>query len=669
MTRTDIASIDVLKDASATAIYGSRAAYGVVIINTKSGIMGEPRISVGVSAGFSNRLRKTKVLDANEYIQAIPYYGANPTFDHGQSVDAQDELFQNGWQQHYSLSVSGGNEGAKYRVSGNYLNQNGFVRKSGYLKYGMDLSSQFKFLKSKKLGMDIGLIANQSVQDASFPEGGSNPVIYAALTWNPTLQLRNDDGSIFFQPNSPVSPLAVTEYWRTNSKLTTVLASISPSFKFTDWLEYKFLYSIYYGTGQSRNSANQLVSNGQGNAGINSNDQTTQQFTNTLNFHKDLSSKLNLTALLGYEYMNFEMKGYTLAGNGPGQGFGDYGLDYTNYLQYSSTANRRIGSYSDPSTELQSFFGRAILNYQDKYMLTTTFRADGSSKFGANHKYGYFPSLAAAWVISKEKFFKSDFMNLLKLRAGWGITGNQEFPSGSAQARYSFYPNGQIVLANNPNPDLQWQSDQQLNFGVDVSLLEGRFNITADYFRKITTHLIYPAVPIQPSPPLGGTRWINLDGKIRNSGLEILLSGVVIKEKNFNWDISVNASFLENNVSDMPYTIETGWLQGGGVSGASAEVIKNGLPLQAFYTRKYLGMDKNTGTAIYEDNGNSFFYVGSPLPRVLAGFSTNLSYRHFGLFLNMYGTFGQKIFNNNFLNVVNVSSIQVGGNIVAIFVS
>ena len=195
---------------------------------------------------------------------------------------------------------------------------------------------------------------------------------------------------------------------------------------------------------------------------------------------------------------------------------------------------------------------------------------------------------------------------------------------------------------------MQWQSDQQLNFGVDVSLLEGRFNITADYFRKITTHLIYPAVPIQPSPPLGGTRWINLDGKIRNSGLEILLSGVVIKEKNFNWDISVNASFLENNVSDMPYTIETGWLQGGGVSGASAEVIKNGLPLQAFYTRKYLGMDKNTGTAIYEDNGNSFFYVGSPLPRVLAGFSTNLSYRHFGLFLNMYGTFGQKIFNNNF---------------------
>src|SRR6185436_756387 len=141
----------------------------------------------------------------------------------------------------------------------------------------------------------------------------------------------------------------------------------------------------------------------------------------------------------------------------------NYGLDYTNYVQYSDVTGRSIFSSVDPKTELQSFFGRTIFNYKDKYLLTATFRADGSSKFGENNKYGYFPSFATAWNIYKERFFKLRFVNSLKVRAGWGKTGNQEFPSGSAQARYSFQNNGVIIQVNSPNPDLKWQSDKQYN--------------------------------------------------------------------------------------------------------------------------------------------------------------------------------------------------------------
>ena len=175
-------------------------------------------------------------------------------------------------------------------------------------------------------------------------------------------------------------------------------------------------------------------------------------------------------------------------------GFGNYGLDYTNYIQYSSASNRGISSFVDPITELQSFFGRTIFNYNDKYLLTATFRADGSTKFGENNKYGYFPSFAAAWNISKEKFFKLNFVNSLKIRAGWGKTGNQEFPSGSAQARYSFQDNGSISQVNNPNPDLKWQSDKQYNIGVDFSIFNSRISATVDYFNKTTTNLLFPGV-------------------------------------------------------------------------------------------------------------------------------------------------------------------------------
>ncbi|WP_276501247.1 SusC/RagA family TonB-linked outer membrane protein [Terrimonas pollutisoli] len=662
---SDIASIDVLKDASATAIYGSRAAYGVIIINTKKGQTGSTKLDVAISAGVSSVLKKIRVLNAAEYRDAIIYYGVDPSFNKGADVDAMDEILRNGLQQNYSIAGSGGNENGKYRFSVGFLNQDGIVINTGFKKYSADISTNLKLLTSKKLGLDFHLNSSQYFQNVSALNlnTGYDGIIAKALTWNPTDSLKNADGSVKIVPGGSVNPLVLSKFERDNLKVTTLLGSISPYYKFSDWLEYKLLVSINYSSGISRSSVNQALNvypffPGTGLATIKQSELTTEQITNTLDFNKEIFEDLHLNAVAGYEFMKFINKGFGLSGNGAQPaGFGNYGLDYTNYVQFSDVNGRSISSFIDPSSELRSFFGRTIFNYKDKYLLTATFRADGSSKFGSNNKYGYFPSFAFAWNISKEKFFKIDLINSLKMRGGWGKTGNQEFPPGSSQALYAFQNNGNIIQINNPNPDLKWQSDRQYNIGIDFSIFNNRITGTMDYFSKTTTNLLFPSPPIQPAPPSSTVRWINLDGEIINKGFEVLINASVIRKEKFTWNLAVNATFLKNNVSGLPTSVYTG-----DVSGVPVEIIQNGLPMGAFYTRNFLGLDKSTGFSIYEDNGNTFYYVGDPNPKTLLGISSTFRYKKFSLIANMNGSFGHDIYNATLMNFLNVGGIK-GGNI------
>jgi len=419
------------------------------------------------------------------------------------------------------------------------------------------------------------------------------------------------------------------------------------------------LLSINYSSGISRSSTEQVLGVYQsfsptGYASIANNELITQQITHTLNFNKDIFPNLNLNAVAGYEYMKFTSQGFNLSANGAGNGFGNYGIDYTNYIQYSDQGSRNIASYLDPISELESFFGRMIFNYKDKYLLTATFRADGSSKFGANNKYGYFPSFAAAWNINKENFFNLSFVNSLRVRIGWGKTGNQEFPAGSSQTLYSFQNTGGLSQINNANPDLKWQSDRQYNVGIDFSLFDNRISGTLDYFNKTTTDLLFPRPPIQPAPPNSTIQWINLDGQVTNKGLEVLINGSIIRQKNFSWDLSVNASFLRNDVSGLTVPLYTGDV-GGNVA---VEIIQNGHPMNAFYTRKFLGIDKSTGHSVYENDGNTFYYLGDPNPKTLLGISSTLRYKKLSLIANMYGAFGQQIFNSDLYRFLQVYGIM-----------
>jgi iron complex outermembrane receptor protein len=612
-------------------------------------------------------LRNIDVLNAGEYREAIRYYDVSPNGDKGSDVDAMDEILQNGYVQQYALSVQGGGENTQYRISGNLLNQDGIVIHTGLKKYGMDLSSRTRFSKIKQLSLNIGLNANQYIQDYLPAISGSSGVTSTALNWNPTSPLRNPDGSLNFSNGIAGNPLATAELTKNSLKVTTVLASIAPSFRITRWLEYKLLLSVNYSTGTSRSSVNQALLypfDPRGTATVGNNELLTKQVSNTLNARKSFGNGFGVDGLFGYDYMSFSYKGFSATGTGAqGIGFGNFGLDYTNYIQYSGTIDRSIASFADPVSELQSFFARAGLNYKEKYLLTATIRADGSTKFGDNRKYGVFPSLAASWLISEENFFSSKTIQLLKMRAGWGITGNQEFPAGSSQAKYSFRDNGTIIQVNAPNPDLQWQQDQQINLGIDFRLWNGRFYGSIDYFSKKTTRLLFPSPPIQPSPPSAVLRWINLDGTIANKGLELGLNGMFVEQENFSLDLNFNATFQSNKVSGIPSAIPTGYLAGSGVSGISVQVIQDGLPMNSFFTRKFNGIDPATGLSTYEDEGNTFYVGGNPNPSTLLGFGASMHFRDFSASINFYGAFGQDIFFNTLLNVLSVNNMATQKNI------
>lgn len=670
---SDIASIDILKDASATAIYGSRAAYGVVLITTKKGKSGETKIDFSTSFGFAKIMKRIEVLDASQFRQALTYYGLSAANDKGANVNALDAVLQTASVQNYNVAISGGNENGRYRLSFGVLDQQGIIRKTGIKKYTANFSANLKFLESKKLGMDINIIPSHYIENIapiSNDAGAGGSLIGMALQWNPTQALKVGDSIVNVGGNSVFNPLGISEAVNDRSKVTTILASIAPYYKLTSWLEYKFLYSINYGAGIRRSSLNQNINlnatnqfTGVGYASIAESELITSQITQTLSVDKKISKDLNLNAVLGFEYLKFSNKGSSVNAKGPSGGFGAYGLDYTNYIQYSDPSSRNISSYIDPTSELQSYFARAAFNYKDKYLVTGTFRADGSTKFGDNNKYGYFPSFAAAWNVTKEDFFQVKFINSLKIRAGWGKTGNQEFPSGSAQARYSFQNNGGLGQVNNPNPDLKWQSDRQFNVGFDATVLKNKVNITMDYFNKQTTDLLYPTFPIQPAPPGSVVTWKNLPGEISNKGIEIAINASIVEKKNFSWNLGVNSTFITNTVSGLLAPISTGALNGQGITGTTVEVIQNGLPINAFFTRQFLGLDKTTGLAIYTDDGNTNFYAGNPNPKTLLGISTTVRYKKLSLTANMNGAFGQKLYNNTLNNVINVGSINRGRNI------
>jgi TonB-linked SusC/RagA family outer membrane protein len=668
----DIASMDILKDASATAIYGSRAAYGVIIITTKKGQAGQPRIDFNTSVGFSSIMKRIEVLSADQFRSALTYYGVSASNDKGANVDAMDAILQKGLQQNYNVAVSGGNENGRYRLSVGYLDQEGIIRKSDFRKFSAAFTASFKFLDSKKLGIDFSVIPSQYTQHLVpiVNDAGANGNLIAnALQWNPTEALwkANDSLNIKYGTNV-LNPVAMSEAYDDVSRVTTVLASVSPYFKFTNWLEYRMLYSINYSTGNRRASIKQYINlndiNNIGWATIANNELITQQLTHTLNFNHSLTDKLGLKGLLGYEYMKFDNKGSNVAAFGPpGGGFGNYGLDYTNYIQYSNSSNRTITSFADPISELQSFFARAELNYNDRFLVTATIRRDGSSKFGENNKYGNFPSFAAAWNISKEGFFPSGFVSNLKVRAGWGKTGNQEFPAGSAQAKYSFSSNGGLGQVNNPNEDLKWQADRQYNIGLDFGLFKSKLTGTIDYFNKRTEDLLFPSAPIQPAPPGSVVRWVNLPGNIDNKGVEVQLNANIIARPDLTWDFGVNATFIKNTVDGLPAPIATGALHGQGISGTTVQVIRSGLPINAFFTREFVELDKASGQAVYTDNGSTFYFVGDPNPSTLLGITTSLNYKKFNVTINMNGAFGQDIYNNTLNNVINVGSINGGRNI------
>ncbi|MFZ4261151.1 SusC/RagA family TonB-linked outer membrane protein [Sphingobacterium sp. HJSM2_6] len=668
---SDIASMDILKDASATAIYGSRGANGVIIISTKKGSTGAPIVQVGASAGISGMRAYPQILDANQFREALNYYTPNEASDSdfGSDVNAFKEITRQAVTQNYYADVSGGADYGKYRLSGGYLNQHGIITGSQLKKYTGNFTGNFNFLENKRLGLDFSLFftqLNNQYAPINAMVGSEGNVISQALLWNPTRPIRDDQGNPTFVSTTTRNPLTSIEAFKDRATTNTMVFNISPYYKITDDLEYRFIYSAMrqlgnregmYRSGLIDPSA---INNEQ--AFISNNGETNLQMTHTLSYNKQVNEDWSVNALAGYEYLDYNYQNNITFGGG----FRYLGLDYFDYLQYSTVSTRDISSYKSPTNQLQSVFLRAGFNYQNKYLLTTTLRRDGSTKFGSNNKYATFPSLALAWNIHEESFLHgNELFDQLKLRLGWGKTGNQEFPSGASLNRLVFGSQS-ISQANYGNDDLKWETSSTINLGLDFAFLQNRIFGSIDYFNKKTTDALFEQTLAQPAP--AGRIWVNLDGEIVNKGVEVSLTGVLVNQKDWNWDLTGNVTLLKNSVSGLVGYYETGALRGQGFSGVLGQRMVNGQPLNVWYLAQYEGIDPQTGMSMYKGLDGSIsssndpainkFYTNSPNPTTLLGLSTNLKYKNYSLGANFNGAMGHYLFNNTAATVLGISNLS-----------
>lgn len=670
----DIASIEILKDASATAIYGSRGANGVVIINTKRGASGAPKVDVSATTGIASVLKKLEVMNAAEYRDALVKYDrpvdagtGRRTGDFGGNVDAFDAITRTGLVQNYNTAVSGGTENGRYRLSVGYLDQEGVIKNSELQKITANLNTSFKFLESKKLGLDINLLTtqtNENIPPISAFVGFEGNLISQALMWNPTrpMFIPGTDSAFVESGGTTINPMTSLQYVEDKAKVTTIIASISPSYKITKDLEYRFLYSINRQIGNRKGQFNRIYNQqgieNRGAAFVGNQEQTNTQITNTLNFQKDVTSDLNVNAVIGHEWLIFDSKGSGLFG----RDFPNNGLKYYDMIGVSSQADRNIFQWASPTTELQSYFGRAILNYKDKYLFTGTIRADGSTKFGENNKYGYFPSLAVAWNASNEDFFRDiAFVNNLKVRLSWGKTGNQEFPSGAALDRFTIEKfNGSdwgVRRLNWANPDLKWETSETINGGIDFTILNNRVWGSIDYFRKATQDVLYEQTLAQPAPT--GKIWVNLDGEVINKGWEIVLNANLVNQSELNWNVGTVVSFLDNEVTGLKGFYETAELRGQGFSNTRGQRLIANQPLNVWYLFEWDGLDRATGKDILLGK----IYAGNPNPSTLLGISTDVTWKKFSAALSFNGNFGHTIFNNTAASVLAIGNLGRGLNL------
>lgn len=653
----DIESIQVLKDASAAAIYGSRGANGVVLITTKRGRSGDPRLNVNTSVGFSDVLRTYDVLDGDEYRQALQDYGLSGG-DFGDNVNAFDEITRTGIVNNHTVAVSGGSARGNYRVSLGYFDQEGVIKENELNRLSANLSGQYKFLENDRLGIDFNLIASRTNEQAppvTTNAGFQGSLIGQALQWNPTHPLYDNQGNPIRVPEfgNFVNPVVLLDAWDDRVETTDIIFSIAPSFKITDNLVYKLQYGLNSGVGNRRTEIKSFLNlpliENEGQAALAERNTQQQILTHTLNYNQDFGA-LSFNGLVGYEYQKFEEEGFQLSA----RGFDTEDFNYVNAIQNSLQGTRNISSFSPPDSELQSFFAQFNLNFNDRFLFTGTARVDGSSKFGANNKYGFFPAIAAAWNLHNESMFSGGTFDNLKFRVGWGQTGNSAFPAGAAQARYGSPGPGEIALENVANPDLQWESTTTFNVGIDFAMLDYRLTGTVEYFNRNSSQLLFQFPTIQPAP--AGFYWINLDGNVINSGIELALNSVVAQNERFTFELGGNVTFLNNilenyNGPNIPY----GDIFGQGATGAFIHRLADEQPLNAFYLRDHQGIGED-GQSDFAD-GEALSYLGNPNPDVLLGVTAGLYYGNWSLNMNFNGSFGNDIYNNTKNTVLPIGNL------------
>ncbi|MFP9113173.1 SusC/RagA family TonB-linked outer membrane protein [Flavobacterium sp. RHBU_3] len=683
LNTSDIESMTVLKDASAAAIYGARGSNGVVIITTKKGAKGEANFTVDSYLGYSSVAHKIDVLSASEYRNALTETGGDPAFDHGGNTDWQDVIFRTAVTKNNSFSFSKQSNSGNYYVSLSQMDQEGIVQNSGFKRTTGRVNVAESFLDNKRLRVKANLTASET-KDSGVPtgdDGGSDgQLIIHALMANPTRSVFDENGDYTnFNMNAHYNPAYLLSVYSDETRTTRILGNVETSFRIIDGLEYK----LNVGIDRSMSERNTTMypnltdryPNGryvQGNM-----ESKSSLLEHYLTYNKTFGTH-KVEALAGFSYQKFERSGTSFIMDGIADQ--DTGVNPANNPAFQGT-QAGVSGYAQIN-ELQSYFGRVNYTFNDKYLVTASLRADGSTRFGANNKYGYFPSAALGWNISQESFLKdSQTISNLKLRLSWGQTGNQDVQNKQTLAAYALSPsdgyylyddltlvNG-ISVSRTPNPDLKWEVVTQYNVGTDFSILNDKLYGTVDYFNKTTTD----AILYIPAPVLSPTTyvWTNVNnGKIINKGLEVMLGSKIIDTQDFSWSADINGATLKNEIKDLPVSeILSGTVSGPGQSGVLANIYKSGYAAGSFYLLKFNGFDEN-GAATYVDkdnNGvidnNDRFIKEGALPKLTYGFNTNLRYKSFDFSMSIIGQSGGYLLNNTGLNALNINNLASDRNV------
>jgi len=654
----DIESMVILKDASSTAIYGSRGANGVVLITTKKGKSGVGTITYDAYVGVSNIREKMDVLSASQFRSYTKADGSK-LLDKGASTNWQDQIFRSAITQNHSLSLSGGNDKSTYHASLGYVDQEGIVHNSGLKKLNGSLKFTQKGFKDKLL-LTGSLVASQQ-QDSRIPiseangSGYEGDLVISSLKSNPTFPVYNADGTYYQHSLDQRNPVAMMNLVDDQVNTLRVLANFSGEYEIIKGLKYKLNFGLDRTNAERRVNQNKQLSylSNKGEANINNIIANNKLIENYLTYATKINEDHSFNFLLGHSYQNFN----GIANNTNVQGFTVEGVKYTDNLQYGNVSSAIVSS-SAYERELQSLFGRVNYTLKDKYLLTATLRRDGSSRFGVNNKYGNFPSAAIAWRVMEEDFMKDvAAVSNLKFRLGWGITGNQEIPdkisllSVGTQTDANYYSNGVllpgITFKRTPNPDIKWESTEQINLGLDFGFLKNRITGTVDFFNKATTDVLLDIPSLAPSPT--ARQWQNVPGlKLKNTGIELGLTGVLIERKDLNWDVTVNVAKIKNEVTGLPTSILTANAAGQGLSGTSVQIITNGQPIGTFYGQVFQGFDAN-GVSTYKKDASGADvkeYLGSALPDYTFSLSSTLKYKGLDFSMFWYGSQGNKVYNN-----------------------
>ena len=695
----DIESIDVLRDASATAIYGSKAANGVIIITTKSGQEGKTNVTYNGYVAFDNVLKTLDMASASQ-LRSSGLIGAEQ--DGGGDTDWQDEVLRTGFSHNHNVSISGGNAKTKYMGSVNYMNREGVVRGTGMNRVNARSLLTTKILKDR-LELSVGLNAMQGKHKGVPMSGGGSSnsgksVLDAMNYYSPTNPVKNADGTWYesFVGSANYNPLSMIYEDGNENEWKRLQFITKASMKIVEGLVWHANYS--YDSGQNTYSWYQTHQT-QMEKGYNgrAHRDTYLRHNQTFETYGNYDVSLNKVHKLGL------MAGYSWEERTNGDGFGvtvnNFYNDVTGFwnLRYANNINgiTDVTGSSKATIRNISFYGRANYSFNSRYMLQATIRRDGSSVFGADHKWGTFPSVSAAWNITEEDFMKNQSVfDQLKLRVGYGVSGNaMGFGAYDAIATYGLnsnsfeyiLPDGTkytmygIEAQNNPNPDLKWERTSMLNIGLDFAFLGGRINGSIEYYNKKTSDLIWNYAVSTSVYPLN---WIRANvGDITNNGVEFTINAIPVKTKDFQWQTTLNLSHNRNTVdklSNSTYSVDYvdyGNPNIGGIaSNADVQRIMEGEPLGTFWTYRHAG---------YDTNGNSVFYVGdlekhkdgegkiqpdtyqdadgnwvtsnpgyddkancgNAQPKLVYGWSNTLNYKNWSLTAFFQGVLGNKILN------------------------